>query len=131
MNENEKARRSVLVVEDEQALRMALRKEFTRAGFICFEAVNGHEGLQMALKEKPDAIILDLLMPKMGGMDMLEKLREDSWGHTAPVVLLTNVNELDMIAKATSHGVTDYLVKSEHSLADVVKLVNEKVGKRS
>lgn len=70
----------ILIVEDEIPMLKALVDKFSRAGFETLEAKNGIEGLAVALKEHPDLVLLDLVMPKMDGVKMMEKLREDSWG---------------------------------------------------
>lgn len=118
MNGKEK---TILVVEDENNLRNVLRDKFDQENFIVLEAKNGKEGLEMALKEHPHMILLDIVMPKMDGMTMLEKLREDKWGQYAKVIILTNLSDAENTLKAIKHGSFDYLVKSDWKLADVVE----------
>lgn len=118
MNGKEK---TILVVEDENNLRNVLRDKFDQENFIVLEAKNGEEGLEMALKEHPHMILLDIVMPKMDGMTMLEKLREDKWGQYAKVIILTNLSDAENTLKAIKHGSFDYLVKSDWKLADVVE----------
>jgi len=120
--------KKILVVEDETPLRRAVADVFEFEKFEVFEAKNGQEGLDMAIKEKPDIILLDLVMPVMDGLTMLEKLREDAWGKTAKVILLTNINDPDKVAQATDAGSYDFLVKSDWNIEDVVKRVKERLG---
>lgn len=121
-------KRSILIVEDEHALRKALAQKFSLEDFVVCEAANGEEGLAAALAQHPDIILLDLLMPVMDGQTMLEKLRQDTWGAHALVVVLTNMNEADMVEKAARVHAFHYLVKSDWKLEDIVKLVKDKLG---
>lgn len=119
--------KTVLIVEDEQPLREALRKKMISAGYAVITAENGQVGLALALKRRPDIILLDQLMPVMDGLTMLVKLRADVQGHAIPVIILTNLS-------SESEGVNDamtllepsfYLVKSDWSLGAVVAKVKE------
>ena len=74
-------------------------------------------------------MILDIIMPKMNGMDMMEKIREDSgWGGDVPIVMLTNVSDPENVSRAAILRVYDFLVKTDWRLDDVVKLVEDKIG---
>src|SRR3989338_4953265 len=101
----------VLIVEDEIELLEVLADRFKQEGFIVLSARNGEEGLQLALEELPDIILLDLIMPKMDGMTALKKLRQDPKGKDVPVILLTNLSTSDKIAEALQNEAYDYLVK--------------------
>lgn len=118
----------ILVVEDEEPLRMVLRDVLTVEGYGVFEAKNGIEGLEMALREHPDLILLDILMPKMDGLEMLKKLREDEWGRKAPVIVLTNLSDNEDIAKAVEEDVFEYFVKTDIKINEVIARIREKVG---
>lgn len=118
----------VLIVEDEAPLRKALAEEFIDAGYIVFEAADGMEGFDMALREHPNIILLDQLMPKMNGVAMLKQLRSDQWGNTVPVIMATNMSTTDTINEAIDAGANDYFIKSEVSIADILKLVSEKLN---
>lgn len=119
--------KKILIVEDEAQLRNALRDKLAKEGFNVFEAVNGEEGLAGALLEKPDVILLDIVMPIMDGMTMLKKLRADVWGKNAKVIMLTNLSTYDKIGEAVEQGSYDYLVKADWKIDDVVAKVNEKI----
>jgi DNA-binding response OmpR family regulator len=117
----------VLIVEDEKALRTALTARFEREGFEVLEAPDGKEGLAIALREHPHMILLDIIMPVMDGLTMLDLLRENAWGRTAPVIALTNLSEWGDVNHAVDKNVHDYLVKSDWSLDDIVKKVRSKL----
>ena len=96
MVDEPKINKKILVVEDEISLRKALADKFRREGFAVLEAKDGEEGLAVALKEQPHIILLDIVLPKMDGMTMLKKLRqENAWGKSVPVILLTNLSADD------------------------------------
>ncbi len=121
---------TILIVEDEVSLRNALRDKLTRKGFSVLEARDGEEGLVVALEKKPNMILLDIIMPKMDGMAMLKKLRQEKkWGKTVPVMLLSNLGGDDekMMMEIEKDRLVDYLVKSNWSLNDVVERVKEKL----
>jgi NarL family two-component system response regulator LiaR len=92
---------------------------------VVYEAENGKEGLDMSLELHPRLILLDLIMPEMNGMDMLKQLRQDEWGKTASVVLLTNLGDRESIENAKKFGVEEYLVKSDWSLDEIALKVKE------
>ncbi len=119
--------KKVLIVEDEEPMRKILHDEFEREGFVVFAEENRERGLDTALKEKPDIILLDIVMPEMDGLTMLKELRKDSWGKNAKVVLLTNYSDIDKISEAVQIGISGYLVKSDWKLGDVIKKVKEKL----
>jgi len=119
--------KKILIVEDETPLRGALVSKFTRENFTVLEAKDGMEGLEVAKKDHPDLILLDIIMPKIDGLSMLHILREDEWGKSVPVILLTNLSDAEKVSQATKEGVYDYLVKSDWHIDDVVKKVREKL----
>lgn len=119
--------KKVLIVEDEISLLKALVIKFRRNGFKVLTARNGEEGLKCALKERPDLILLDIIMPKMDGVTMLKKLRKDKKCLTIPVILLTNLGYDKEVEEAIKHGVTDFLVKTNWKIEDVIKKAKEKL----
>ncbi len=124
-----KLNKKILIVEDETPLRNAVSDILSFEGFEVFQAKNGQEGLDLALKEHPDLILLDLMMPVMDGLTMLEKLRNDQiYGKNAAVILLTNINDPEKVALATEAGSYDFLVKSDWNIEDVVKKIKGRLG---
>lgn len=117
--------KKLLIIEDEVPLRKALAEEFIDAGYTVFEAGDGLEGYDTALREHPDLILLDQLMPKMNGVTMLRQLRNDPWGSSVPVIMATNMSTTDTINESIDAGANDYFIKSEVSVADILKLVEE------
>lgn len=119
----------ILIVEDDLPLLNALAETFEKEGFQVLKAQDGEGGLKVALKESPDLILLDIIMPKMHGWQMLEKLREDSWGKKVMVIVLSNISDPQKKEQFMETGqVVDYLVKTELRLQDVVHKVKERLG---
>lgn len=117
--------KKILVVEDELILQELLSDTFTDQGFKVLKAADGQTGLKAALKHHPDLILLDILLPKIDGLTMLARLRDDRWGRGVPVIILTNVSNDGKLAQALQLGVYDYLLKSKIKLATLVKQVDE------
>jgi DNA-binding response OmpR family regulator len=128
---NEIKNKKILVIEevdDETSLRNALRDKFTHEGFSVLEAKDGEEGLALGISMHPDLILLDILMPKMDGLTVMEKLRQSGeWGKAVPIVILTNLSGDDeRINKAVAaNEPAYYLVKSNYSMNDLVEKIKE------
>jgi response regulator RpfG family c-di-GMP phosphodiesterase len=122
-------KKTILIVEDEISERKALKDKFTREGIDIIEAVNGEEGLKTAFKKHPDLIVTDILMPKMNGMEMIKKLREDKWGQSVPIVILTNVEaeRKDVQKIKKDHRFACYLIKSGWKIQDIVDKVKKEL----
>src|SRR5882762_3651138 len=106
--------KNVLIIEDEQSILRLLSDELKRGGYGVTTAMDGVAGLEKALSEHPDIILLDIIMPKMDGITMLKKLREqDDWGKIVPVIILSNLGDSSHIFDSLQQGVHDYLVKSD------------------
>lgn len=119
----------VLIVEDDAALCGALEERLERMGYEVITAKNGKSGLHEALENKPDVILLDLEMPVMGGVKMLEHLRGDDWGAGVPVILLTNHEpDDDMTSSVVLYEPAYYLLKSNCGLAEVTEKIREVVA---
>jgi two-component system response regulator MprA len=120
------------IIEDEASQQKALTEKFMREGFRVISARDGEEGMRIALKEHPDIILLDIVMPKVDGLSLLKKLRgESSWGKTVPVILLTNLSAdndkiISIIAECEP---AYYLVKADFTLDQVVEKVRERLAK--
>ncbi|HRZ30507.1 MAG TPA: response regulator [Candidatus Paceibacterota bacterium] len=120
----------ILVVEDEEIQARVLTEKLVEEGFNVIQALDGQEGLALALAEHPDLILLDLVMPKMDGLTMLKKLREDSWGGKALVMILTNISDPAKVSEgldANLGGTYEYLIKTNWSLDDVVARIKQKL----
>ena len=119
--------KTILVVEDEKSLRDAIVDILRLKNLNPLEAKNGREGVEMALAKHPDLILLDLVMPEMDGMTALKKIREDAWGASVPVIILTNLSATkeQLVDDMITHKPMHYLIKSDWKLHDVVKKIEE------
>ena len=117
----------ILIVEDEVSMLQVLSDTFSGLGLRVLKAKNGEEALRVAFKEHPEIILLDVLMPKMDGMETMKKLREDQWGKKVKIIILTNVNpDSDMTIKSIVEDQPSYyLIKSDVKLEDIVDKVQE------
>jgi len=114
---------TILIIEDQEDMREAEASALEAAGFSVLTSGDGGTGLKMALDHKPDLIILDLLLPVMGGQEVLQKLREDDWGETVKVIIATSLDDANNTGKGFEMGISDYIIKNSMSLADIVKTV--------
>jgi len=121
-------RKSILVVEDEIDMREAIETALKNADFHVLTAENGEQGLALALEHEPDLILLDLLMPVMGGQEVLKKLREHPYGERAKVIVLTAMDDIANVGAAYEANISGYITKSETSLRDLVTKVNATLG---
>jgi DNA-binding response OmpR family regulator len=115
--------KTILIVEDEIDIREAMAEALTQAGYTVLTAENGAVGLKTALEAKPDLILVDIVMPVMDGHGLLSRLREDSWGKSAKVIVLTSMDDVKNIASAHEGHIDDYIIKVHTSLSEVVNKV--------
>ena len=117
----------ILIIEDEEPILSALTDKTRQTGFAePLAARNGEEGLALALKEHPDLLLVDILMPKMDGITMVKKLREDAWGKSAKVVILTNFDTTDETLRDVAIiEPSFYLLKSNWGIDDVMVKIKE------
>jgi len=123
-------RKKVLIVEDDEVLLTLLTDSLKKENFDIMTAVDGIGGLKAAQEELPDLIILDLEMPGMKGLEVLEKLRADEKTKNIEVMILSNISDIETISMAMGDGsVHDYLAKTDLELEDIVKKVKDKLMK--
>lgn len=120
--------KTILIVEDDTTPLKALIEAVGGEGFRILVARDGEAGLKFALAKHPSLILLDIIMPQLDGMEMLKKLREDTWGKTAIVFILTNLKNKETILEAEQYDVAAYLVKVDWSLSDVVQKIKKELG---
>ena len=118
-------KRTVLVVEDDAQLRSALHDKLSHDGLDVLEAADGQEGLEVALRERPHLILLDLVMPNMDGFEMAKKLRADAWGAKVPVVILSNLTDMKSVQEALSSDIYEFFVKTDVKIDEVIERVKQ------
>ncbi len=120
----------ILIIEDDPILSSALRDNLLYEGYTIIQAKDGQEGLTRAESEKPDLILLDIILPTMNGLDMLAKLRKDPWGKNVPVILLSNLSEPPVVPGTPLEEVPKYLRKVDWKIEDVKKMIRAKLNER-
>lgn len=118
---------TILAIDDDALLLGSVVEALQAASYNVIQATNGKEGLETALKEHPDLVLTDNLMPVVNGVDMIAGLRKDDWGKTVPVIIMTNMYTADMLNQSLQAGATDYIMKSDMSLEKIVQLVRERL----
>lgn len=118
-------KKQILIVEDEKTLQKTLTEYLKEESFDVINALDGEKGVELAIAQKPDLIILDIVLPKKDGFQVLDEIKNNDEIKNIPVILLTNLESMEDIQKAFEKGATTYLVKSEYKLEDIVKKINE------
>lgn len=125
---NNQSTKRILLVDDDEALSSALHERLMSDGYEVSMVGDGKAGLETALAEHPDLIILDVMMPIMNGWETLEALRADGWGMDAKVIMLTNADDLENVSNAVSHQAQEYLIKGTWTLDDISAKVQGLLG---
>jgi DNA-binding response OmpR family regulator len=118
--------KKILIIEDEMALRMALEEKFSGEGFDVIVADNGEDGLALARQHVPNMILLDIILPKMSGFDVLNALAKDEMTKEIDVMILTNLSETGKVGEFVRKNVSDYLIKADWTLEEICEKVKNK-----
>jgi len=113
----------ILIVEDDTFLSELLSSKFIRSGYTISVAKNGEEGVQKAVDEKPNLILLDLILPKMSGFDVLIKIKEDQSISSIPVIILSNLGQKEDIEKGMKLGAANYFIKAYLTPGEIIEKV--------
>lgn len=116
---------TLLLVEDDALLTRLYQKRFTKDGHTVITARDGEEGLELIGKEQPDLVLLDIMMPKLSGLEMLERIKANPETRSVPVVVLTNLAGEEEQARAFELGAVAYIVKSSHDPVQIAAKVHE------
>jgi len=120
-----KEKQKILMIEDDRFLRKIYRDKLTKAGFEFIEATNGIEGTNKVISERPDLVLLDLILPRKNGFDVLIDMKSNKNTKDIPVIILSNLGQESDVKRGLALGAQDYLVKTEISLSEVVDRVKE------
>ncbi len=122
-----KTQKTILLVEDDNFVGMAYKDGLTRAGFLVENALDGFEAIEKAQKMRPDLILLDLVMPLKNGFEVLEELRKDKTFSDIPIVVVSNLGQESDVEKAMNLGATDYVMKNQISMKQMVERIQKYV----
>jgi len=120
--------KKILIVEDEASLQKTLGDVLMQEGYKVVSALDGETGFKAAKTEIPDLILLDLVLPKMHGFEVLKALKDDTATKDIPIIVLTNLESMGDIEKALELGATTYLVKASYTLEEVVSKIKKACG---
>lgn len=119
----------ILLVEDEEILSSLLQKKLTQEGYLVSVAKDGIEGLKKLREDKPDLILLDIVMPRMGGIEMMQKMQENKEFAEIPIIIISNSGQPVEIDLAQKLGAKDWLVKTEFDPQEVIDKVKKQINK--
>ncbi len=115
----------ILIIEDETTLQNALKEFLISENFEVASATDGEKGLELAKTENPNLVLLDIVLPKKDGYEVLAGIKSDEKTKHVPVILFTNLESPENVEKALEAGASTYLVKSDYKLEDIVKKIKE------
>ncbi len=124
--------KKVLVIDDEKVVRMSLEKVLLRAGYSVLLAENGKQGIQMAQEQNPNLILLDIMMPEMGGVETIDFLRRDQRTKNMPVIFITSLVEESDVKDGFvqgSKGIDQCFISKPFDVETVLRLVHASIGK--
>ena len=120
--------KKILVIDDDETFQRVIRDTLEPLGYAVVEAYDGKEGLKKVKKEKPDLILLDVVMPKLGGMEFLKTLQKDKSSLQIPILITSNFSGANMIEEGMKLGIRGYIIKSEESLKTIVNNIELIIG---
>jgi len=120
--------KKVLIVEDEELIYELLQKKLTQEGYEVTIAKDGEEGLAKMREEKPDLILLDIIMPKKGGFEVMEEMQKEEDLKNIPVIVISNSGQPVELDKAKELGAKDWLIKTEFDPQEVIEKVKKQIG---
>ncbi|MDD3006636.1 MAG: response regulator [Candidatus Pacebacteria bacterium] len=115
--------KKILVIEDEATLQNAMVEVLEQSGYEAISALDGELGFALATKELPDLILLDIILPKMDGFEVLKGLKANPQTENIPIIILTNLGDVSSVQQALELGANSYLVKADFHLDDVIQKV--------
>jgi DNA-binding response OmpR family regulator len=121
--------RKILIIEDEKSLAKMYKEKFEKGNFKVCLAFNSREGIELAKKEKPDLILLDILLPKEDGIVFLKWLRSDPKISSIPVVVISNYDDPKAKEEASKLGAKEYLLKTDYTPKQLAEKIKEYVKK--
>jgi len=112
--------KKILIIEDDKFLRELIGQKLLKEGYDIVEAVDGEKGIKSIKDEKPDLVLLDLILPGMDGFEVLTKIKEDAGIAQIPVIILSNLGQKDDIEKGLKMGAVDYLIKAHFTPGEII-----------
>ncbi len=120
--------KKILIIEDEELIVDLLQKKLTMEGYVVSVARNGEEGLKLMREQKPDLILLDIIMPKKGGFEVMEEMQKDKELKKISVIVISNSGQPVELDRAQKLGASDWLIKTEFNPQEVIEKVKKQIG---
>ena len=120
--------KKILIIEDEEIMMDLLKRKLTQEGYEVSVGKNGEEGLRLMREINPNLVLLDIIMPKMGGFEVMEKMQEDKELKRIPVIIISNSGQPVELDRAQKLGAKDWLIKTEFEPREVIEKVKKQLG---
>jgi len=120
-------KKTILFIEDEGHLQKLVTQALEEQGFLVLNALDGQIGLEKAMMQRLDLILLDLILPKKDGFEVLKKLKTQEQTKNIPVIILTNLDGSDYVQKALNLGATTYLIKANYKLEEIIEKIKRTI----
>ena len=115
--------KTILIIEDDKFLRELISQKLNKENYKVVEAVDGEEGIKKVKEEKPDLILLDLILPGIDGFEVLSRVKEDPSLNKIPVIVLSNLGQRDDVEKGLKLGAVDYLIKAHFTPGEIIEKI--------
>ena len=113
----------ILIVEDDKFLRELIAQKLTKEGYETFEAVDGEDGIKKIKEEKPELVLLDLILPGIDGFEVLSRMKEDPILSKIPVIILSNLGQKEDVERGLKLGAIDYLIKAHFTPGEIIEKI--------
>jgi len=115
--------KKILIIEDDKFLRELIAKKLQKEGYEISEAVDGEEGIKKVKEEKPDLVLLDLILPGIDGFEVLSRAKEDPALSQIPVIILSNLGQKEDVERGLGLGAVDYLIKAHFTPGEIIEKI--------
>lgn len=117
--------KKILIIEDDKFLRELISQKISKQGYIVVEAIDGEDGIEEFKKEKPDLILLDLILPGIDGFEVLSQIKSNAELSNTPVIILSNLGQKEDIEKGINLGADDYLIKAHFTPNEIIEKIDK------
>lgn len=113
----------ILIVEDDKFLRELIAQKLVKEGYEVLSSIDGEDGVKKIKDEKPDLVLLDLILPNIDGFDVLSRIKEGPSANSVPVIILSNLGQKEDVEKGLKLGATDYLIKAHFTPGEIIEKI--------
>lgn len=117
--------KKILIIEDDKFLRELISQKISKQGYIVVEAIDGEDGIEEFKKEKPDLVLLDLILPGIDGFEVLSQIKSNAELSNTPVIILSNLGQKEDIEKGINLGADDYLIKAHFTPNEIIEKIDK------